>query len=273
MDKGSVIGISLGFLLIGGSILLNGSLLAYIDPASLLLVVGGTISATLISERMDRVIAAVRVAKQAFVDRGWDAAEVIPLIVELAMVSRRQGILELERRKIDDPFLAKAVRMAVDGMSEEEVRDVLVSELIAMKQRHMRGQKLFKFMGATAPAMGMIGTLVGLVQMLQTLDDPSSIGPSMAVALLTTLYGAILAFLIFNPIAEKLSRRTTEETAHMNVVIEGIRSIIRGHSTMVIQDRLGSLLSPDKRGGTGQGGVGSKASADPGKVGMRSATQ
>jgi chemotaxis protein MotA len=137
--------------------------------------------------------------------------------------------------------------MIIDGMGEDEVRDILVSEMIAMKQRHIRGQKLFRFMGATSPAMGMIGTLIGLVQMLKTLDDPSSIGPAMAVALLTTMYGAILAFLIFNPIAEKLTRRTAEETARMTVVIEGVLSIARGHNAMVIQDRLESLLSPQQR--------------------------
>jgi chemotaxis protein MotA len=247
MDKGSVIGIVVGILLICGSIIINGSLTAYIDPASFLLVVGGTFAATLISERIDRVIAAVRVAKQAFVGRSWDAGKVIPEIIELAAIARRQGILELEGRNIEDPILAKGVRMIIDGMGEDEVRDILVSEMIAMKQRHIRGQKLFRFMGATSPAMGMIGTLIGLVQMLKTLDDPSSIGPAMAVALLTTMYGAILAFLIFNPIAEKLTRRTAEETARMTVVIEGVLSIARGHNAMVIQDRLESLLSPQQR--------------------------
>ena len=253
MDKGSVIGIVGGFGLIIGAIVLQGSLLAYVDPTSLLIVIGGTIAATMLAERMDRVIASIKLAKQAFVERSWEAAEVIPEIIELAAIARRQGILALEGREIADPILSKGVRMTIDGMGEDEVRDILVSEMIAMKQRHSRGQKLFKFMGATAPSMGMIGTLVGLVQMLQTLDDPSKIGPSMAVALLTTLYGAIVAFMICNPIAEKLTRRTAEETAHMTVVIEGVLSIARGHNAMVIQDRLESLLEPKKRASESNG--------------------
>lgn len=247
MDKGSVIGFVLGVLLISGAILLGGSLLAYYDTASALLVVGGTIASTLISERMERVLAAIAVAKQAFLEKSWDASKVIPEIIELASIARRQGILELEGRNIEDPILAKGVRMTIDGMGEDEVRDILVSEMIAMKQRHVRGQKLFRFMGASAPAWGMIGTLVGLVQMLQTLDDPSAIGPAMAVALLTTMYGAILAFMIFNPIAEKLAQRTTDESAHMTVVIEGVSSIARGHNAMIIQDRLEALLEPGAR--------------------------
>ncbi len=266
MDKGSVIGIVLGVLLLCGAIMINGSLLSYADPSSALVVVGGTIAATLISERLDRVIGAIQLVKQTFRKRSWDASKVIPEIIELASIARRKGILELEGRDIADPILSKGVRMTIDGMSEDEVRDILVSEMIAMKQRHQRGQKLFKFMGSTAPSMGMIGTLIGLVQMLQTLDDPSSIGPAMAVALLTTMYGAVLAFLIFNPIAEKLSRRSTEETAHMTVVIEGVLSIARGHNAMVIQDRLESLLAPNQRAKKEDEGTGSE-------VGVRAEAQ
>jgi chemotaxis protein MotA len=116
-----------------------------------------------------------------------------------------------------------------------------------MKQRHTRGQKLFKFMGSTAPAMGMIGTLIGLVQMLQNLSDPSSIGPAMAVALLTTFYGAVVAFVVCNPMAEKLERRTSEETANMTVVIEGVDSIVKGHNASVIKEKLEARLAPGQR--------------------------
>ena len=123
----------------------------------------------------------------------------------------------------------------------------LTAEMIAMKRRHSRGQKLFKFMASTAPSMGMIGTLIGLVQMLQALDDPSSIGPAMAVALLTTMYGAICAFMIFGPIAEKLERYGQEETANMVVVIEGIDSIVKGHNAMIIKEKLEARLPPSDR--------------------------
>ncbi len=247
MDIATLIGIVVGFGLIIGSILLNGSLGAFMDAPSALIVVGGTIATTFIMERMDRVLGAIKVAKNAFLNPSTDVSQTVELILNLSNKARREGILALEEEKIDNPFLAKGLRMAVDGLAREEIRDTLTSELVSMKQRHQRGQKLFKFMGATAPSMGMIGTLIGLVQMLQTLDDPAAIGPAMAVALLTTMYGAVLAFVICNPIAEKLERRTSEETMNMTVVIEGIDSIVRGHNAAVIREKLEARLEPHKR--------------------------
>ena len=247
MDIATPIGIVLGFGLIIGSILLGGSLGAYIDIPSLLIVVGGTIATCLISEKLPNVIGAIKVAKNAFRKPAGDAALSIEAIVKLSNIARREGVLALENEKVDDIFLAKGVRMAVDGVPQEEIRETLSAELIAMKARHSRGQKLFRFMAATAPSMGMIGTLIGLVQMLQTLDDPAAIGPAMAVALLTTMYGAIVAFVVCGPIAEKLERYTKEESNNMTVVIEGIDSIVKGHNAMVIKDKLQARLAPNER--------------------------
>jgi chemotaxis protein MotA len=135
----------------------------------------------------------------------------------------------------------------VDGLSPEIIEGILRGELKTLKQRHQRGQTVFRFMGTTAPAMGMVGTLIGLVQMLKTLDDPSTIGPAMAVALLTTLYGAVMAFVLFNPIASKLEARTSEEVAHNELAIAGVESILKGDNSMVIQSKLESFLSPAER--------------------------
>jgi chemotaxis protein MotA len=247
MDLATLIGILVGFGLIIGSILLNGSITAFADAPSALIVVGGTIATTFIMERMDRVLGAFKVAKNAFVNPGTDVAEMVDVILALSNKARREGILALEDEPVANAFLAKGLRMAVDGLARDEIRDTLTAEMVAMKQRHQRGRKLFKFMGATAPAMGMIGTLIGLVQMLQTLDDPATIGPSMAVALLTTMYGAVLAFVICNPIADKLERRTAEETMNMTLVIEGVDAIVRGHNTGVIREKLEARLAPEKR--------------------------
>ncbi len=247
MDPGTLIGIIVGFGLIIGSIMLNGSLISFMDAPSALIVIGGTCAATLIMEKVPHVIGAFKVAKNAFLSKQSDATKTIQTILELSNTARREGILALESVEVEDPFLAKGLRMAVDGIPREEIRETLTVELVSMKQRHSRGQKLFKFAATTAPSMGMIGTLVGLVQMLQTLDDPASIGPSMAVALLTTMYGAILAFLVAGPIAEKLSRRSAEESANMTVIIEGIDSIVKGHNAAVIKDKLEARLSPKDR--------------------------
>ncbi len=247
MDLATIIGIVSGFGLIVGSILMNGELGAFIDIPSLLIVGGGTIAATLISEKLPNVIGAVKVAKNAFRQPSADVTETIQTLLKLSTIARRDGLLALENEKVEDEFLAKGIRMAVDGMPREEIYETLSAELSALKRRHDRGQKLFKFMAATAPSMGMIGTLIGLVQMLKSLDDPSQIGPAMAVALLTTMYGAIFAFLIFGPIAEKLNRYGNEEAAHMAVVIEGIDSIVRGHNAMIIKERLAARLAPAER--------------------------
>jgi chemotaxis protein MotA len=247
MDIATIIGIVGGFGLIIGSILLNGSLGAFIDMPSILIVIGGTGMVTFIAESMPKVIGAMKVAKNAFFSKSADATETIKLILELSNKARREGILALENETVEDVFLAKGLRMAVDGIPREEIRETLTVELVSMKQRHQRGQKLFKFMGATAPAMGMIGTLIGLVQMLQTLDNPATIGPAMAVALLTTMYGAIMAFVVVNPIAEKLERRTSEESSNMSVVIEGVDSIVKGHNAAVIREKLEARLAPQQR--------------------------
>jgi len=163
------------------------------------MVVGGTICATLISESLKNVLGAAKVALNAFRNKSPSVENTITQIAELAAVVRKEGLLALENQQIDDAFLAKGVRFAVDGIPPEEIQTTLRNELVALKQRHKRGQQLFKFMASTAPSMGMIGTLVGLVQMLRTLDDPSSIGPAMAVALLTTMYGAVMAFMVCGP--------------------------------------------------------------------------
>ena len=247
MDVATLVGILLGFGLLTSATATSSSLSAFVDVPSLLIVLGGTISATLMMENMSNVVGAFRVARHALFHRGSDSLATIRKILELSNVARRSGVLALADVEVNDPFLAKGVRLAVGGLDREEIRETLCAELVAMKQRHLRGQKMFKFMGATAPAMGMIGTLIGLVQMLQTLNDPARIGPAMAIALLTTLYGAVTAFLICNPIAAKLERRSAEESANMNVVIEGVDSIVKGHNAGVIKDKLQARLAPKDR--------------------------
>jgi len=247
VDIATIIGLVLAAGLVVGSILIGGSLTAFIDVAGLLIVVGGTVAATLTAENLPNVIGSIKVALKTFKQPGNDANATIEKIVELSAIARREGILALENQQIDDTFFAKALRMAVDGTSPDEIRETLGTEVSGMKQRHVRGQKLFKFIAASAPSMGMIGTLIGLVQMLGALDDPASIGPAMAVALLTTLYGAIIAFMIAGPIAAKLERRSAEEAAHMITVLDGIESIVKGQKAQIIREKLEARLPPANR--------------------------
>lgn len=247
MDLGTVIGILAGFALILGAILMDSPLSSFINPPSILVVFGGTLAAILTAERIGNVINSIKVAMNAFTDKTKSPKETIDLVGELALAARKDGILALEGFEIDDTFLRKAVRLAVDGIAPEEIRASLSGELVSLADRHKRGQKLFKFAAGIAPSMGMIGTLIGLVQMLQALDDPSSIGPAMAVALLTTLYGAIIAFMICTPIAEKLESRTKEETLNMKIVMEGVEGILKGENPRLIIDKLEGFLAPKSR--------------------------
>ncbi|MFO0687141.1 MAG: MotA/TolQ/ExbB proton channel family protein [Myxococcota bacterium] len=247
MDLGTIIGLTAGFGVIGWAMLLGGGIMPFVDVPAFVLVFGGTIAACFTHQRIPYVVSGFRCAIQAFLDRPASKAEMIPLIVGLANKARKEGLVALEGEPIDDPFLARGVRLGVDGLSPEVIRESLAGELASIKARHERGQKLFKFMASTAPAMGLIGTIIGLIQMLQNLSDPAAIGPAMAIALLTTLYGALIAFVICGPIAEKLAHRTAEETAVRKMAIAGVESILKGDNSLVIQSRLLAYLSPQER--------------------------
>ncbi len=247
MDIATLIGIVLGLGLIVASMLLGGSLMMFVNIPGLLIVVGGTIAATLINESLGRVIGAIKVYMQAFFVKPVSAIELIEKVIDLAAKARKEGLVSLEGEDIPDDFLARGVQLGVDGLAPEVIHAILTGELDTLKKRHTRGQTVFRFMGATAPSMGMIGTLIGLVQMLGSMEDPATIGPAMAVALLTTLYGAILAFVLFLPIASKLETRTKEEVAHKSLAIIGVESILKGDNSMVIQSKLDAYLSPEEK--------------------------
>ena len=247
MDIATVIGIIGGFVLIIVSILIGSSIGAFINIPGLLIVVGGTIMATLIMEKLNVVLGSIQVAVKAFFDKSESPNIIIKKIISLAEKTRKEGLLALENENIEHPYLAKGIKMAVDGMEPEEIIRTLQIEINSLVERHETGHKIFKFMGASAPAMGMIGTLIGLVQMLRTMSDPSTIGPSMAVALLTTFYGAVLAFLVFNPIAENLAGKTDQEKTVMNIITYGIDGIVKGLNQSLLEDKLTSFLSPKER--------------------------
>jgi len=247
MDLGSTIGLLLGFGLVVWSILMDGTIGAFLNLPGVMIVLGGSIAATMISEELGNVLTSFKVAVKAFLNKRPDLDGTIKQLADLAVVVRKEGLLALENQQIDDPTLAKGVRLAVDGIPPEEIKATLRSSLSSLKARHKRGRAMFKFMASTAPAMGMVGTLIGLVQMLQVMDDPSSIGPAMAVALLTTLYGALLAFLVFGPIAEKLDMRSKEETANVQIILDGLDSVLKGENARIVQEKLEVQLPPKDR--------------------------
>lgn len=249
MDIASLVGTVAGFGLIIVSILMGGAPALFINIPSLLIVFGGTLAATLINYPLGDVLGVIGTLRNAFVHKASDPAGLIQKIVEFANIARREGILALESQAGDagDEFLQKSVQLAIDGTAPELIKDILTTELAFMEDRHSNGQSILNAMGNFAPAFGMIGTLIGLVQMLATLDDPSTIGGSMAVALLTTLYGAVLANVLCIPCAGKLKVRTAGELLAKEIIIEGILSIQSGENPRIVEQKLKSFISPSLR--------------------------
>ena len=261
MDIATLIGIVGAFALILVAIMMGSPINAFLDVPSLVVVVGGTVMATLVHQRLNVVLGSIAVAKNAFFLKLDAPDKLIQEIVELALKAKKGGVLSLESETISNKFLDRGIRMAVDGVEPDMIAASLNTEKAGVLRRHKTGQKVFKFMAGTAPSMGMIGTLIGLVQMLRSLDDPSAIGPAMAVALLTTFYGAIMAFIIFGPIAEKLSDRTDQERLIMQIVIDGVDGISRDSTPRILEERLRSYLDPKIRAAASGGGDEEKKAA------------
>jgi chemotaxis protein MotA len=243
----------IGILVAGGlvisSILMGGSGTWFINYPSLMIVIGGTMGATLLSYPLSQVMGVFRVAKNALVHRSQTAAEVIMLLVDFAKKARREGILsfESELENLDDPFLVKGLQLAIDGMESNTIAEIMGNEIRALEDRHSLGAEIFTTMGTFSPAVGMLGTIIGLVQMLMQMEDPSQIGEPMAVALLTTFYGTLLANLLFLPIAGKLRTRSKQEILLKELILEGIISIQSGDNHRVVEQKLKAFIPPKER--------------------------
>ena len=247
MDLATVVGLVLGIILVGTAIAIGSSPMTFVSISSVLIVLGGTLSATLIRFPASEVKNAVAVAKQAFSLKLANHQDLIVQFVELSQISRKEGLLALESLEFEDPFMAKGIAYCVDGAETHTIEALLLREVRYSSGRHKLGIKLFKGMGEAAPAFGMIGTLIGLVQMLTAMDDPNSIGPAMAVALLTTLYGALFANLICLPIAGKLELRNDDEQSLRLMVLEGVLGLRRGENPHLLQETLDAFVAPSKR--------------------------
>jgi chemotaxis protein MotA len=195
------------------------------------------------------VLGVMGIIKKTFFSSLESPAEIIEKFMDYANRARREGILSLEPliKEIDDEFLKKGLQLTVDGLEPQTIQEILETEISYIEERHSKGADICSTLGAFAPAMGMIGTVIGLVQMLQTMSDPSTIGPAMAVALLTTFYGAVLANLVFNPMAGKLRTRSKEEVLLKEMVMNGILSISKGENPRIIEEKLNSFLPPKDR--------------------------
>ena len=247
MDNASLAGMITGLSLIVISILLGGDLGAFVNGPGMMIVIGGTMAAIFVNFRFEDVKAGFKAAAFVFTSQKLDPNEMVATMVELCTLSRRQGIIALSKMTFEDPFLKKACMLIADGTKEDVMRDALNIEIDSMKQRHAVQQDVFVKMGAFAPAFGMIGTLIGLVQMLQTLDNPDAVGPAMAVALLTTFYGSFFAFMICAPMAGKLKSRTAAEVVNLQIMFEGAASIVQENNPMLVYEKLSSYIPTKQR--------------------------
>jgi len=250
MDITTVIGTVLGFgLVLFAMASGSGGITIFINTPSLMIVFGGTIAVVLMNFPLGVVRGLIKVILRTILFKLDPPSQEIDRIIEYANLARKEGLLALEGKlkEVDDAFFSKGVQLVIDGFPAETVRDIMELEAEWQRQRHVTGKKMLDALGSFAPAFGMIGTLVGLVQMLQNLSDPSSIGGGMATALLTTLYGAMAANMVFIPLAGKLEIRANEEGLLRDLMIEGIVAIQSGEGPQLIKEKLKSFVAPVER--------------------------
>ena len=247
MDILTIIGTVLGFLLIIMS--MGSSFKSFVDIPSLLIVGGGTICSVMIHFSMAEFLSIFAIMKKTIMNKATHPSTLIQQMVNFAAINRRDGALALEQevRKTNNHFLGKGLQMLVDGEEEESLRESLSLEIQYLQERHSTGKKILEFMGASAPAFGMIGTLIGLVQMLQNLNDPSQIGGGMAKALITTFYGSRLANLVFIPMAGKLGLYSKAESLSMEMAQEGFCAISKGENPTAVREKMQAFISPNRR--------------------------
>jgi len=250
VDAATVIGITCGFAMIIAAIVLGGSPESFINPPSILIVIGGTLAITTACFSIEDMARTLKIAGRTVFHRSREPSEAATQVLQIAEIARKKGVLTLQNimgSTENEPFLNKGILMVVDGIPGEEIEAILTRDIQATMQRHVQSTNVLRKMGDFAPAMGLIGTLIGLVQMLGNLDDPKTIGPSMAVALLTTFYGAVLANMVFLPLAAKLEKNSQEETLINSVYMMAATSIGHQENPRRLEMLINSVLPPAHR--------------------------
>lgn len=249
MDLSSVIGFAGGIAAILITILVSGSLAGYYDLPSIICTFGGTIAMTFMAFPIKKLKEGFVALRHVFIYSEKDAESIIKAIIDLANIARKEGLLALEEaaQELKDDFLQKGILLIVDGTDPELVRNILETELSFIDERHSSNQGVYEFIAAIGPGFGMLGTLIGLINMLANLSDPSTVGPNMAVAIVTTLYGSIIANLFCNPVINKLRIRSSQEALLKEVMLEGMLSIQAGENPRIIEEKLKAFMSPKLR--------------------------
>jgi len=248
MDLATIIGLLAGVAIIVGAILLESGIMDFVNIPGLAIVFVGTIAVTLTKFRLFTIASSFKLAfSTVFLERTENPVVIIQQVKELSNIVRKEGILGLENTEIEQPFLNKGVALCIDGHPSEFIEELLIQELEQSLERYEAAEKVFRGIAQTAPGLGMLGTLVGLVQMLNNMGDPSSVGPAMAVALLTTFYGAFIDQVIATPLADKLNLKAQDEHRNMSLVITSVQNILKGQNPRVITEVLATYLPPQQR--------------------------
>jgi chemotaxis protein MotA len=249
VDIATIIGILLGFMVITTAIIAGGGWQIFIHIPSMAITIGGMLCATLIHFSLPQFLGIFSIVRKTIIAKVPSQSELIQKMVNYAAINRRDGALALEQEipNLDNSFFIKGLQMLVDGRDSEQIRDFMSIEIQYLQDRHSTGKKILEFMGAAAPAFGMIGTLIGLIQMLRSLDSPDAIGGGMAVALLTTFYGALSANLIFIPLAGKLGIYSKAETTAIEMIVEGICAIAQGDNPTIVREKMQAFISQGRR--------------------------
>ena len=249
MDLSTILGIIAAFGLMIAAISNGGGIVLFLNFPSALIVIGGTLGATLVHYPFKDVFGTFSIAKKTLFLQESSPESRIEQVVRYAGKARKEGILSLQSvmGEIADPFFVKGLQLAVDGQEPDALKEMLDREIEYIQDRHDKGAEIMVSMGTYAPALGMIGTLIGLVQMLQTMEDPSTIGPAMALALLTTFYGAVIANVLCLPMAGKLRNRSRSEVLDKTLVAEGLKSILEGENPRIIEQKLHAFVAPKQR--------------------------
>lgn len=249
MDIATIVGVLLGFVVIISAIVAGGGWQMFIHIPSMAITIGGMLCATLIHFSLPQFLGIFSIVKKTIIAKIPLQSDLIQKMVNYAAINRRDGVLALEQEipNLDNSFFIKGLQMLVDGRDAEQIRDFMSIEIQYLQDRHSTGKKILEFMGAAAPAFGMIGTLIGLVQMLRNLSSPDAIGGGMAVALLTTFYGALSANLIFIPLAGKLGIYSKAETTAIEMIVEGVCAIAQGDNPTIVREKMQAFISQGRR--------------------------
>lgn len=250
MDLATLIGLMIAWGAITVGLLMEGGHIGdLVNPSAFMIVAGGTIGATTISFSMSQIISLPKIIRNAFFCKSSNLEQLIRTLVGFARMARKEGILALEEeaKHLDDKFLQTGIRLIVDGTPSELVREILETEIVYMQERHKVGESIFATMGGFSPTLGIIGTVMGLVHMLGSLDEPGKMGPAIAAAFIATLYGVSFANLVFLPISTKLKSRTSEEIVSYDMIVEGVLSIQAGDNPRMVEAKMLAFLPPSVR--------------------------